>query len=342
VTDPSAHHPGDHVVAGRADGPPEKPSAPTSLEYHQLTRAGRGGGWWSLLAFVSAIVGFLAATVVVTVAFLVYAAVAGQDPQDAADSLGTTGGVQPRTLLYLLGSIAAAIPIMVAAHRLITGLSARWLVSVAGRFRWTWMLVTMGLALLGLGLNIVLSAVLPVGAVAETSGGPGLNDFTQESLRFLLVVVLLVPFQAAAEEYVFRGLMMQGCGSLTSNTRVSRVVAVVVPALVFALFHGAQSAPIFVDRFAFGLVAGVLAIGTGGIEAGIGFHVVNNWLAFGLAIFVGDMGRTLDPQGGNGWNVVVTFASSLFFLGATLTAARLMRLQTSVAPSELERPPARV
>lgn len=326
-----------------SDGHPSPTAGPVALEYHQLTRAGRGGGWWSALAFVAAIVGFVAAQVVVTIGFFVYFAVAGEDPQDVIDSLSTSGDVQPRTLLFLFVAIAVSIPFMMGAHRLITGLSPRWLISVVGRFRWVWMLVTMGVALLALGVNIGLSAVLPVGAVAETSATDGgVNDFTSTSLQFLLVIVLLVPFQAAAEEYVFRGLMMQGCGSLTSNARVARVVAVVVPALVFALFHGAQSVPIFIDRFSFGVVAGVLAIGTGGIEAGIGFHVVNNWLAFGLALLVGDIGDTLDPQGGNGWNVVVTLLSSVFFLAATLGAARLMRLETRVSPTELERPLARV
>ena len=30
---------------------------------------------------------------------------------------------------------------------------------------------------------------------------------------------------------------------------------------------------------------------TGGLEAGIAMHVLNNWLAFGLALAFGDMAR---------------------------------------------------
>ena len=74
-----------------------------------------------------------------------------------------------------------------------------------------------------------------------------------------------------------------------------------VPAILFALAHGlGQSAPIFFDRFAFGLVAGTLVILTGGLEAGIAMHVLNNWLAFGLALAFGDMGSSLNPTGGTG------------------------------------------
>ena len=70
-----------------------------------------------------------------------------------------------------------------------------------------------------------------------------------------------------------------------------------LPALLFALAHGAQDAPIFVDRFAFGLVAGVLVITTGGLEAGIAMHVLNNFLAFGLALAYSDMTSALNPHG---------------------------------------------
>ena len=65
-----------------------------------------------------------------------------------------------------------------------------------------------------------------------------------------------------------------------------------VPAVLFALAHGlGQSVPIFFDRLAFGLVAGLLVVLTGGLEAGIAMHVLNNWVAFGLTLAFGDMAR---------------------------------------------------
>lgn len=322
------YHPGGPVPPGPTGG-----TAPAELEYHQLTRARRGGGWWSVLAVVAAVGGFLVAQILVTIGFLVWFVVTGEDLEAALDSLVDLDGLQPRSLLFLLLGISASIPLMIGFHTAITGLRPRWLVSVAGRIRWVWLLVSMGLALVTLVVNIVLSALLPVAAVGETSMEA--NDFTQQSLQFLVVIVLLVPFQAAAEEYVFRGLMMQGFGSSTAHLWISRVVSVVVPALIFALFHGSQSIPVFLDRFAFGAVAGILAIVTGGIEAGIGYHVVNNWLAFSLALFFGDLTDSLDPEGGNGWNIVVTVLSSMIFLGLAYGASRLMRLQTTASTTVL-------
>ena len=58
---------------------------------------------------------------------------------------------------------------------------------------------------------------------------------------------------------------------------------VVTSALVFALLHGTQNLALFVNRLAFGLLAGLLVWLVGGLEAGIAAHVLNNLVAFGWA-----------------------------------------------------------
>ena len=77
-----------------------------------------------------------------------------------------------------------------------------------------------------------------------------------------------------------------------------------------------QSPPVFFDRFAFGIVAGILVIRTGGLEAGIAMHVLNNFLAYGVALAFGDMATTLNPTGGSWWSIPVTLTQSLVYLGA--------------------------
>ena len=125
------------------------------------------------------------------------------------------------------------------------------------------------------------------------------------------MLVLLTPLQAAGEEYAFRGYLTQAFGGWFH----SRWVAVVASAFLFGLAHGVgQSIPIFFDRFAFGLVAGILVVLTGGLEAGIAMHVLNNWLAFGLALAYGDMASTLNPTGGSWWSIPVTLTQSLVYL----------------------------
>ena len=161
------------------------------------------------------------------------------------------------------------------------------------------------------------------------------NEFTRTTRDFLLVVLLLTPLQAAGEEYAFRGYLQQAFGGLFG----SRVLAVGLSALLFALAHGlGQSWPIFVDRLAFGLVAGMLVILTGGLEAGIAMHVLNNFLAFGLALAFTDMASTLNPTGGSWWSLPGTLTQSLVYLVLATWTARRMGLSASVDRAVLEGP----
>ncbi len=148
-------------------------------------------------------------------------------------------------------------------------------------------------------------------------------------------MLLLIPLQAAGEEYAFRGYLTQAVGGLLPG-RVGVAVAVVVPALLFALAHGAQDAPVFIDRFAFGLVAGVLVIVTGGLEAGIALHVLNNWVFFGLAIAFGDIDEALAPVAGTWWLLPGTLTQSLGYLALVAWVARRRHLDTSTKEVVLE------
>ncbi|MFB9314125.1 CPBP family intramembrane glutamic endopeptidase [Nocardioides plantarum] len=300
----------------------------TALDYHRIHRAGRGGGWWSFLSIVVAVGGFLVAQVVSTIGFAVYFAARGDDVQRSLTDLTEADTFAPIGMFFLLFSISLSIPVMMLGSWLVSGVRPSFLASVAGRIRWRWLGAMFGVSIAVLVLAVVLGVILPTSAGEADTGG-GLNDIDSTAIWFLVFVVLLVPFQAAAEEYVFRGLLTQGFGSIGTNLRVARVVAVVGPAVIFAAFHGAQSVPIFIDRFAFGIVAGILAITTGGLEAGIAYHVVNNWLAFVLAILFGDVSDAVSPQGGNGWDIVVSILKSFLLLGLTLLTARAMKIQTA-------------
>ena len=68
-------------------------------------------------------------------------------------------------------------------------------------------------------------------------------------------------------------------------------------------------------------------------------HVLNNWLAFGLALAFGDMGSTLNPTGGSWWSIPVTLTQSLVYLGLALLVARRMGLATTDAIRSFWRPP---
>ncbi len=252
-------------------------------------------------------------------------------PSPARESSSTSAQVTPASLAYLNLSLAAAIPVVWLVNRVLHGLRPGWLSSVAPRLRWRWFAVTLGLAVVALIATVLVSAVLPAQEGGAELGGAA-NTFTSTTRDFLLVILLLTPLQAAGEEYAFRGYLTQAIGGVVSSPRVSVVLAVLVPATLFALAHGAQDAPIFIDRLAFGIVAGVLTIATGGLEAGIAMHVLNNFLAFGLALAFGDMTSALNPTGGSWWNLPVTLTQSLVYASLAIVVARRMGVGTRTTP----------
>jgi hypothetical protein len=279
--------------------------------------------------------------VLLQVPFAIGFAIAGRPVVDSLERLVELDDPTPLGLAYLNLALACAIPVAWLITRVLHGLKPRWLASVFPRIRWGWLVTCFGLSLVALVATLIVSALVPSQGEG-TDMSNGLNDFTSTLRDFLIVVVLLTPLQAAGEEYAFRGYLTQAFGGLFGRPWA----AVLCPALLFALAHGAQSAPVFFDRFAFGIVAGLLVVLTGGLEAGIAMHVLNNWLAFGLALAFGDMASTLNPVGGSWWTIPVTLTQSLVYLAVVLLVARRRRLRTTTevpaGPGELVAPRGRV
>ncbi len=308
----------------------------TELEYHRIHRGGRWGanGWWRGLVGLGCLVGLVLVVQVVVLVGLTLVYLAQGLTFGEAESRMTGDPVTPGFLLAVNLGWALAIPVVWLLQRTLHGLRPGWLSSVLPRIRWRWLAVCFGLALVALIATIVVSLLIPEQANGEMSGD--LNAFTTTARDYLLVVVLLTPLQAAGEEYVFRGYLTQAVGGFFASPRLSAVLAVGIPSLLFALAHGAQDAPIFFDRFAFGAVAGVLVILTGGLEAGIAMHVLNNWLAFGIALAFGDMDSALNPSGGSWWSIPVTLTQSLVYLGLAVYVARRMGVRTRTQRGVLE------
>ena len=327
--------------AGYYAAAPPQPAA-RELAYHELHLAGPRGPWRPVLGVVLAVFGvFVLAPLGWLFVFTIGYAVSGQPVAEALERLQDSTNPTPAFLAYLNLVLASAIPVVwlisFALHRLTPG----WLSSIAPRIRWRYFAACLGLSVIALLATLAVTAVLPsAGAGTDLEGN--VNDFTTTTRDFVLVVLLLTPLQAAGEEYLFRGYLTQAFGGLFGSRVVSVVLAVLLPALLFGLAHGVQDPPIFFDRFAFGVVAGVLVIATGGLEAALAMHVLNNFLAFGLALAFADMGSALNPTGGSWWSLPGTLTQSLVYLGLALVVARRMGLRARVPEAVLVRPEARM
>ena len=98
---------------------------------------------------------------------------------------------------------------------------------------------------------------------------------SQVSVIALVLSLILIPFQCIAEEYVFRGLLMQSFGSWFKIP----ILAIIIQALIFAAVHPYNSLGVIAIGFS-GIVYGLLAWRTNGLEAGAAIHSINNLMAF--------------------------------------------------------------
>lgn len=228
-------------------------------------------------------------------------------------------------------SLMVLVPVSWALIRLLHRLRGGWLVSVWAGPRWRYLVACLLVSIIVFAAYV---ATLPLrGQPLVLHPQPGFG-------AFLAVIVLTSPLQAIAEEVFFRGYLLQAFGGFAR----SPWPGIVASALVFALFHGAQNVPLFVSRFVFGLLAAWLVVRTGGLEAGIAAHVVNNLFAFilaGLTTGIAAARKLTVITWGAAFGDVVTFAVIAL---VTALVARGMRVPTTVPdalgdPKDLPQPP---
>lgn len=109
--------------------------------------------------------------------------------------------------------------------------------------------------------------------------------FQFEPLPFIVmcvIIITLIPFQVAFEEFIFRGYLMQGFALLFKY----RWIAVLITGVIFGLLHSSNPE---VERFGYfnamsqyilmGLILGYIAVKDDGVELALGLHFANNALA---------------------------------------------------------------
>lgn len=311
-----------YTVPHPARGAEFEPAAATP--YDRLPRTLRWAWWRPLVGLavfgVLALIGSMA-VVVGALALLVAQGQVDPSPEGLLEwqsSLLQIDATDPVVLVLSLASIAIWLP-AVAGGLWAAGLRPLGHVSsVVLRLRWSWMLRCTVVALATLAVSFALS--LGLGAAAGDAVTPVWTPW-QQLLVPLLVILLLVPFQAAAEEYVFRGLLVQALGSWLPRGPWSRVVVVVVPTIAFVLSHGYGLWGLM-DVGVFALAAMWVTLRTGGLEAAIALHVVNNVVVFTM-LATGALGTTVNgAEGGSLAGVVITAITSIGFCWVVDVLAR--------------------
>ncbi|MGN6130298.1 MAG: lysostaphin resistance A-like protein [Nocardioidaceae bacterium] len=300
---------------------------PEPRPYHLMLRTWNYAVWRPIVGIVVLFVCFFVVAPLVLLPVLAIGVAVGGGPfWQKFQSAATFQTVDPSALLYLNLVLGSMIFVTWFIIRVFHRMRPRWLMSVMPGIRWRFFFACLGIAVVALVAQVLVGHLLPADAQSDTGGK--LNHFTASSLAVGLIVLFTTPFQAAGEEYVFRGYLMQAIGALFRF----KWVAIIVTATIFALMHGVQNFPLFFDRFMFGLIAGWAVTITGGLEAGIALHILNNFLAFGVAVAFGDLTQTLTVSQVSWWNIVLTLTQSGVYLGLVVLLARKMNVQTMTRP----------
>ncbi len=279
-------------------------------EYFHDLREDRPRWWKPVLIAVVMVVAYLVASFGLGIAAIGIETMRGNLRTDQVMNGEIT--MTPLVFGSALLSLAILWPVSLLLHKLFyPGRPVGALYSVVGRFRWRWAARAVLVAVAIQGVYYALAAVF-------FREHLGMSDVVADPLPWLIVVVLLMPVQAAAEEISFRGLLGRSIGGLFARAGVALAVALTISTLAFGLAHFASDPWLIAYYTGFGLVMGVVAWRTGGIEASIVLHGVNNLLSGGLGAFFSDLSHGIDRSAGAGSPVILVHLAVIAAIGAIL------------------------
>ena len=230
----------------------------------------------------------------------------------------------PGTIALMLATFIGIWPAAWAAVRLLHKRSFGTLLSPERRLRPGELGAGLLLALLLVGAGTAVSVLL-VGPPARS--GVALSTW----LLWLAPLGVLVFAQAAGEELIFRGYLLQ---QLAARWR-SALVWGFQPAFLFGLAHfdATRDATLNViyagTTTMFGVIAAVLVWRTGAISAAMGLHAGNNFAAIGL------MGLEGIASGSQLWVYDGAYKNELILVDLVLMTLMLVWLASPACPRAL-------
>jgi uncharacterized protein len=259
-------------IQGSLDDHPSSPG-PRLLPYHRLGHADPEHRWWKPLVELLL---FGAFYLVLTIVFgIVWAvgimAVRGEEALDEV----FLGGMEldmmdPAIFFMLFFSLVLMIPALLAARAIMGPRPLGLLLSVTGRLRWGFLGRCLLVALAVYAVGHAAAALVEYALLGSLTAPQPVEGFWW----LIAMIVLVVPLQCAAEELVFRGYLLQTVGRWLRRP----VFAILLPVPLFTFGHLYDTWGLLAVA-AMAVVAGYLTWRTGGLEAAIALHVVNNVIA---------------------------------------------------------------
>jgi membrane protease YdiL (CAAX protease family) len=305
--------------------PPQTPVPTSALPdgpraYQQMLRGRRYRWWKPLLCLLLVIPLALLMMGLAIVPVLIAGWITGADLVTTMDitNLG------PIAFIYLNLSLIVFIPASGLSIWIVHGIRPRFLSSVAGGIRWRWLLRCVAVILPLWALYAGLAAL----------AGPPTSPRPDQWAALLVIVLLMTPLQAAGEEYFFRGWIMQNVGAWFARPMVGLVASLIVSAVAFSAAHLSPDPWILGTIACLGLAAGIATWRTGGLEAAIAIHAVNNVLTYVVVMIFGGWSQAfVRPQTtGTPMMLVLAAAVSGIALALVLWQAKRAGLQPYYQP----------
>ena len=223
--------------------------------------------------------------------------------QNLAGGYDTMDVFTPFGVLLTMGGVAVMMPALYLASKIVKDRPYSSYISSGGGWRWNVFWKSMALAAVVYGLPIL---------ILEFIGGGG-NGIVRFTVMGLIMLTIFLPFQCLAEEFVFRGLLVQTFGSWTKIP----VLAIIVSAVIFALSHpynifGVLS--ILCSGLTFGLVAWI----GNGVEVSGALHIINN----AIGMYMTGFGLSTISSESTPASLAMSAAFDLLFLAAVIFADR--------------------
>lgn len=295
--------------------------------YQQMLRGPRYRWWKPLLCLLLVVpMAFLMMGIAI-VPVLIAGLVAGAPDLVAYTTRATTdiANLGPIGFIYLNLTLIVLIPASGLSIWIVHGVRPRFLSSVAGGIRWRWLLRCIAVILPLWALYAGLSVL------AEPFTSPRPDHW----IALLVIVVLMTPLQAAGEEYFFRGWIMQNVGAWFARPIVGLVASLIVSAVAFSTAHLSPDPWVLGTIACLAVASGLAAWRTGGLEAGIAMHAVNNVLTFFVVVVSGGWSQAFvgEQTSGTPMMLVLAVAVNGAALGLILWQAKRAGLQPYYQPS---------
>jgi hypothetical protein len=246
------------------------------MNHLESSFTGRNNLWRYILMFVGILL--VTNTLGALPLLIGYATKAASNPEiisEIAKDPGNLGvlGFDPNLSLFMnLFPFLAGILAFAVLIKPINKRTFKVTLNGTGSFRWNRFLIS---ALVW----VILSTLYFFVYLKVDPSNFSLQNISATLIPLILISLIFIPFQAAFEEILFRGYLMQGFAVLFRN----RWLPILVTSILFGLMHAFNPEvkefgylAMMPQYILFGLIFGVVTILDDGIEAAMGAHSANN------------------------------------------------------------------